>query len=251
MDDRSRFPTYNMKVVVQETGIKPDTLRAWERRYNMPNPHRTSGGHRLYSQRDIDMLRWFMARQDEGLSIKRAVNLWQQIESDDRDPLEEYQIDHPEVVLPQAVSSDSSVLHRMRRDWINACLAFDSQSAQAVLAEAFAIFPPETVVIYLLQKGLVEVGDGWFAGEITVQQEHFASEIAMRQVESLLASSASLPITQSGRLIVVCPPEELHTFIGLLITLFLRRRGWDIVYIGANTPVDQLGNTVQAIQPRM
>ncbi|MCA9937221.1 MAG: MerR family DNA-binding transcriptional regulator, partial [Anaerolineales bacterium] len=39
-----------MKVVVQETGLKPDTLRAWERRYGVPSPERTAGGHRLYSQ---------------------------------------------------------------------------------------------------------------------------------------------------------------------------------------------------------
>ena len=53
--------TYNLKAVVQETNLKPDTLRAWERRYGLPNPERTAGGHRLYSQRDIDTLKWLIA----------------------------------------------------------------------------------------------------------------------------------------------------------------------------------------------
>ena len=56
-------PTFNLKAVVNETGLKPDTLRAWERRYGLPKPHRTPGGHRLYSQRDIDMLKWLISRQ--------------------------------------------------------------------------------------------------------------------------------------------------------------------------------------------
>ena len=63
MSETTETPIYNLKVVVQETGIKPDTLRAWERRYGLPNPARTEGGHRLYSQYDIDTLKWLSARQ--------------------------------------------------------------------------------------------------------------------------------------------------------------------------------------------
>ncbi len=57
MANARKTPIFNMKVVVEETGIKPDTLRAWERRYGLPEPNRTQGGHRLYSQYDIDMLK--------------------------------------------------------------------------------------------------------------------------------------------------------------------------------------------------
>ena len=62
--------------MLKETGIAADTLRAWERRYGLPKPERTSGGHRLYSQYDIQTIKWLMARQAEGLSISRAVEAW-------------------------------------------------------------------------------------------------------------------------------------------------------------------------------
>ena len=32
----------------QRTGISPELLRAWERRYGLLNPVRSSGGFRLY-----------------------------------------------------------------------------------------------------------------------------------------------------------------------------------------------------------
>ena len=48
---------YNIKAVVLETGLKPPTIRAWERRYGLPSPQRTEGGHRQYTQRDIDTLK--------------------------------------------------------------------------------------------------------------------------------------------------------------------------------------------------
>ena len=74
-------PTFNLKAVVQDTGLKPDTLRAWERRYGLPTPERSQGKHRLYSQRDIDILKWLNARQEEGLTISRAVDLWRKLEA--------------------------------------------------------------------------------------------------------------------------------------------------------------------------
>jgi len=80
-------PSYNLKAVVQETGLKPDTLRAWERRYGFPEPKRTAGGHRLYSQQDINILKWLVARQKEGLSISRAVELWRQLEAEGQLPI--------------------------------------------------------------------------------------------------------------------------------------------------------------------
>src|SRR5688572_24436423 len=88
-------PIYNLKAVVQETGLKPDTLRAWERRYGMPEPDRTQGGHRLYSQRDIEVLKWLISRQGEGMTISRAVDLWQRLNQDGHDPLQ-----MPEYTVP-------------------------------------------------------------------------------------------------------------------------------------------------------
>ncbi len=73
MNPTKDTPLYNLKAVVQETGLKPDTLRAWERRYGVPSPMRADSGHRLYSQNDIDMLHWLVARQEEGLSISRSI----------------------------------------------------------------------------------------------------------------------------------------------------------------------------------
>ncbi len=242
-------PTYNLKAVVNETGLKPDTLRAWERRYGLPKPHRTPGGHRLYSQQDVDMLKWLIGRQDEGLSISRAVDLWKQIESDKRNPLEEHPIgldDAPPVVT---TISNSDNLATLRQSWINACLDFDERRADAVLAEAFALFPTETVCFSLLQRGLAEIGIGWYEGRVTVQQEHFASALALRRLETMVASTP--PPTRNGRVLAACPPEERHTFSLLLITLLLRRSGWDVVYLGANVPTARLEPTLDQAKPHL
>ena len=88
MSTLDQKPTFNLKAVLQETGLKADTLRAWERRYGLPRPERTAGGHRLYSQRDIDTIKWLAARQGEGMRISQAVDLWHNLETDRQDPLQ-------------------------------------------------------------------------------------------------------------------------------------------------------------------
>lgn len=248
MDTKSQMPTFNLKAVVKETGLKPDTLRAWERRYGLPQPDRSSGGHRLYSQRDIDVLNWLVARLDEGMTISRAVELYQTMIESGENPL---QSSGPDSYLSAyeiaAAAPEGEVLTNLRREWVSACMAFDEIKAEEILNQAFALYRVETVCLELLLKGLAQIGVGWFEGEITVQQEHFASELAMRRLETLLTASP-MP-TRPGRILIGCPPEENHTFGPLLLTLFLRRRGWNVLYLGANVPVDRLKTTINTVKP--
>jgi MerR family transcriptional regulator, light-induced transcriptional regulator len=251
-------PTYNLKVVIQETGIKPDTLRAWERRYGLPQPGRTSGGHRLYSQRDIEMVKWLLSRQEEGLSISRAVELWHSIEEDGRNPLEELDYDRGDngtgtivYIHPPSLTAATTAqnLDEVRAAWVDACLAFNEVAAERILKQALAVFPSEAVCLSVLQLGLAEIGSGWFANQVSVQQEHFTSALAMRQLNALLA--AAPPPTRTRRIIIACPPGENHTFSTLLLTLMLRYRGWSIVYLGANVPITRLEATIEQVRPHL
>ena len=233
---------YNLKAVVTATGLTPDTLRAWERRYGVPLPQRTPGGHRLYSQRDIDMLRWLVSRQHEGMSISRAVDLWRQLSTEGRDALE--------APLPtSAPPLGAGPVIALRRDWEAACLAFDEQAAESVLSRAFALHSPEAVCLEVLQAGLAEIGKRWYEGEVTVQQEHFASELALRRLERLIAAA---PVSlRPGRILIACAPDELHTFGSLLFALMLRWRGWSTLFLGANVPLERVDLTVSGTKPNL
>ena len=134
-------------------------------------------------------------------------------------------------------------LSNLSEQWIKACIDFDQLLADQILAQAFALFPTETVCTKLIQSGLAQIGEGWFHGTITVQQEHFASTIAIRRLETMLASTP--PATRSGRIMIGNPPAEEHTFAPLMLSLLLRRHGWDVVYLGANIPLTSLDVTNQ------
>jgi DNA-binding transcriptional MerR regulator len=249
MSETFEGPRYNLKAVVKQTGLKPDTLRAWERRYGLPVPERSSGGHRLYSQRDVDTIKWLVSRQQEGLSIKRAVEMWRQVEADGRDPLKTATPLASQLVPAPAQRLVGGTVGELRERWLEACLAYDEQGAEQILAEAFSLYSPEVVALELLQKVVAEVGELWYRDKVTVQQEHFCSELVIRRLESLVM--AAPPPTRPGRILAACPPEENHVISLLLVTFLLRRRGWEVVYLGANVPLERLEVTVEVTKPQL
>lgn len=242
----SQAPTYNIKVVLNKTGIAADTLRAWERRYGLPIPQRTAGGHRLYSDRDIETIKWLLARQEEGLSISRAVDLWNEQIASGADPLAELASRSAASTLAIAPPTPDTTIDSLRADWINACQDFDEISAEQVLNQAFSVFPIEAVCTDLIQKGMSEIGELWYENRLSVQQEHFASNLAMRRLDALL--SAAPPPSRPETVLVGCPADEWHTFTPLLLSLFLRRRGYRVIYLGANVPSERFTETTRDIK---
>ncbi len=247
MANLNQTPTFNLGVVLQETGINADTLRAWERRYGLPQPARSEGGHRLYSQHDIDTIKWLISRQDEGMSISKAIKLWRNLEAEGRNPFDELP-SRLDVVQkpPQMEIPVGAQVQDLREQWLSACLEFDEAAAERITSYAFGLFSPEAVCFDVLFAGLAQIGESWYLGQATVQQEHFASALVARRLNALI-SAAPAPIHQ--KLIVVgCPPKEDHELPALMITYLLRTRGWPVIYLGANVPLVNFEETLNSVK---
>jgi MerR family transcriptional regulator, light-induced transcriptional regulator len=244
-------PVYNLKAVVRETALKPSTIRAWERRYGLPQPKRTTGGHRQYSQRDIDTLNWLVARQNEGMSISHAAQLWRSLNDQD--------VRWPGKPLPPKTSkpaktavvkdTNSKEIASLREQWVSSCMAFDRMAAEQALVSAFALYPPGVVAVQLLQAGLSQIGEMWYQGEVSIQQEHFASAMAVQRLDMLIAATA--PPTRPEHLIIASVEDDFHIFGPLLFTFLFRRRGFDVLYLGADMPTVSLKETVEQLKPAM
>jgi DNA-binding transcriptional MerR regulator len=238
-------PIYNLKVVLREAGIKADVLRAWERRYGLPKPQRSPGGHRLYSERDIAIIKWLIARQNEGLSISSAVELFREKEASSQDPLAEMAF--AESPAPMTVFTPDLSLDALRNTWLEACVAFNETQAEQLLNQAFSLYPLEVVLFEFIQKGMRDLGEKWFDGDATAQQEHFTSALVLRRLETLIA--AAPPPLRSETILIASPSEEWHTFTMVMLNLLLRRRGYHVVFLGANVPTDHLDEAVDSIKP--
>jgi len=242
----SNKPRYNLNLIVQETGLKADTIRAWERRYHLPLPARSDGGHRLYSDHDLSTIKWLLARQKEGMRISQAVNYWEDLVNSGIDPLIDKHQLRPADTLVQIDENDDT-LESLQKKWIEYCIEFDEPHADQVLSLAFAQFSLETAFSSVILPSLNQIGQLWYAGAATVQQEHFMSEIAIKKIQTLITAAPN-PV-HTKRILIGCPPDEQHTIAILMLTLLLKHRGWDVLYLGANVPIYQLGQMIENVKP--
>ena len=241
-------PRFNLGVVLRETGVNADTLRAWERRYGLPTPHRSESGQRLYSQQDINTIKWLISRQKEGMRISNAVELWKKIITDGEDPFRSQSEFQPAAGLITQGSSGTD-LESLQNAWVEACLQYDEAKAEQVLTQSFALYPLEMVCTEVIEKGLQIIGEEWYKNNASAQQEHFAVSLAARKINSLIAA-APRPFRKE-RLIIGCTPGETHSFPGLLLTLLSRYRGWEVIYLGADVPHERLDATIQITGARI
>jgi DICT domain-containing protein len=73
LDANSRA-TLTIGDLAHRTGVPISTLRSWEKRYGFPEPRRQPGGHRRYSDTDVDAVLDVLARRRGGLSLAAAVH---------------------------------------------------------------------------------------------------------------------------------------------------------------------------------
>ncbi len=232
-------PIYNIKAVVEATGLPAATLRAWERRYRALSPGRTASGYRLYSGRDITVLRWLKARVDEGMNISQAINLL---------TLQPTRV----ATLAWDTVGRSRPLQgpRESRDaLLSALIRYDESRADRVLEEAFAVYGLELVAESILAPAMVQVGDMWHENRVSTATEHFASNYLRRKLESII-NAVQQP--SNGPLVVLgCAPGDWHELGLLLIHLMLRRRHVNTIYLGQNVPADRFVEEMVRLSPAM
>jgi methanogenic corrinoid protein MtbC1 len=227
----SDVPLYNIQAVAAATGVPAITLRSWERRYGVPQPKRDPKGYRLYSERDIALTRWLKERVEHGVGISRAVNMLHVLEQEQPEPIEQQTLD----------------LRDLRSRLIEAVKRLDEVGVNRVVAEGLMVASVEDVCVHLLQPVLYEIGELWAAGSLTVTTEHVASNLIRAHIAQLVRISPA-PI-RSEQVVVGCAPGEMHDMGALMLTLFLRRRGYEVIYAGASVEPSDFMEDVLRVSP--
>jgi methanogenic corrinoid protein MtbC1 len=138
---------------------------------------------------------------------------------------------------------------RLHDDVIQATLHFDEAGVERAFNESFSLFPIEDVCINVLQPVLVTVGNKWHTGEFTISHEHFVSNLVRRRLLSMLGA-ISTPYHEK-KIVTACAPDEYHELGLLMISVFLRRAGYPVIYLGQNTSPLRIEEVMQRAQPDM
>ena len=219
---------YRINVVARQAGISTQLVRAWERRYGLLTPKRTDAGYRVYSDDDIVLLRGAKAMVDQGRSISEVSRL-------PREHLRRAAGSQPET--PPGMATSASYLEAA----LAAVAAFDAARLEGLIVHAtgMGLMSNTAICDDVLVPLLSAIGDRWEQGKLDVAAEHFGSSIVRRHLHVLLQDETRR--NQGGPIIVcACPEGNWHEGGLLAFALHAAAQGWAPVYLGANTPVEEV-----------
>ncbi|KJY84530.1 MerR family transcriptional regulator [Vibrio galatheae] len=209
---------YAIREIAEITGVKPVTLRAWQRRYNLVQPQRTDKGHRLFSDADIALIGEIQGWLSKGVPIGKVKGI---LESSDPNKGEEFlatdQLDEVSAFL-QALAE----LNKAKADAIVA-IVFKEYPLEVV--EKQFVRPTEKALsvvkfgLRALQKGLM---DAIFVARLNaiIESENKAAKagkclfINYDNANNLHARLWALKQSESGKhLVIIDGIEDLSGLI--------------------------------------
>lgn len=219
----------------ERTGISPELLRAWERRYGLLEPERSEGGFRLYRPEDEARVEAMKAHLETGLAASEAARL----------AIEE---GAPEPPVFEEEEPASPMLEELSGVLLEALERYDEPTAQEVVDRLLADLRVETVLRDAILPVLRRLGERWESGEVSIAQEHFASGVLRGRLMGLARGWGA---GDGPRAILACAPTELHDLSLLAFGIALSRRGWRITYLGPDTPIPMVERTVRSLEPQL
>lgn len=216
--------TYPLRSAAQLTGLSPELLRAWERRYRAVEPLRTPGGTRRYRASDLERLRLLRAAIDAGHRIGSLASL----------PNEELE------QLARAVE----VVPRDRLAGVLAALDdFDGAEAQRLLAIQLSTLGSLRFAREIAMPLLVEIGERWVGSRLRIASEHLATAVLRSLLGSALQPSAMS--LRGARVVFSTLGGERHELGLLTAALCAMGAGANPVYLGPEVPVEDLLHAVE------
>jgi MerR family transcriptional regulator, light-induced transcriptional regulator len=214
----------------KRAGVTPELLRAWERRYGLLRPARSAGGLRLYSSADVERVALMQQHLAEGMAAAEAAAL----------AVREAVDDEAARTAPRPAAI---------RDELAAALdAFDEPRAQAILDRLLALATVEALLAEVVVPYLQELGDRWQRGDASVAQEHFASSVLRGR---LLGLARGWGLGLGPVAVLACLPGEQHDLGLIAFGLALRSRGWRIIYLGPDSPIDTVADVSRRLEPSL
>lgn len=223
--DEKRHP---MQVVVRRTGLTPDVLRVWEKRYAVVEPGRSEGGHRMYSDDDVERLLLLNRVTSAGRRISQMAAL-------DMASLQELAEEDAEAAF---VAREAEPGRMGAEPHLAACLAavnrMEARQLETSLMRATVALPAPVLIEQVVGPLLERIGEQWKSGFLTPGQEHLASAVIRRVLESIM--NACAPESDAPTIVVTTPAGQAHEFGALLVGAASAAMGWRVMYLGTSLP---------------
>jgi DNA-binding transcriptional MerR regulator len=214
------------------SGVPSETIRIWERRYGLLEPSRTEGGHRKYSDDDVELLRALKSLTDGGTrigSLKGAA---------------------PSAIRRAAsrLQSGPRKLDDLVSEAVAAGRARDSARLADILDRPLLVGRSTEIALELFVPLLRRVGDLWHAGELDIATEHFIEKQVTARLHTMLLNQSRGDGPEG---LLACPAGERHEGGLLAAGVVLAKAGFSLSLLGADLPFEEAAKQITRRPPRV
>jgi DNA-binding transcriptional MerR regulator len=201
-----------IRTVARLTGVKPVTLRAWERRYGLISPSRTESGHRLYSPDDVERIRRAVALVRQGVAIGQVGALLD-----------------PE--RTNGVEVDGA-WRRHRKAFENAVETFEESGMDAIHRGLIMRFPGRLVLEQVIAPVATQLENG--DGDAALARQRFLESWLHTKLGAHCHHTR--PEDAQGNVLIAPLPGETRQLSVLTFALLASEAGFRPTLLGADTP---------------
>ena len=220
---RAQQIDYPLRAVARLTGLAPELVRAWERRYQVVTPIRTPGGTRRYTEADLERLRLLKAAVDSGHRIGSVASL--------------------DVAALKQISSPAIGTSGRLDEILRALDALEGAESQRLLSLQLSALGATRFARDVALPLIYEIGERWANGKMGMAQEHLATGVLRSLLGASLQPTASSLLGR--RIIFATPTGERHELGLLMAALTSLGAGANPLYLGPELPVEDLLGAVE------
>ena len=229
--------THRIHRVAKLTGLSKDVIRVWERRYGVVQPIRGPNRYRLYTDDDVELLRYLKVEVQNGRSIGELV------------------AEGPDELLNRAKAIDMAIAVRPRPyegligELMAALDPLDREAFERRLNGAVAVIPFQDALHRILLPLQERVGQSWHDGRVGVAIEHYVTKQVQQKI---FAAMNQLAVNDYGlNIVVACPSGEEHEIAAQAVAYVCSVRGCRVFYLGSNVPIAELAAFCELVEPQM
>lgn len=227
-----------IRAVVRLVGVNENTLRSWERRYQVLAPLRAEDGRRLYNAQDVQKIKYLWALVQNGYSIGSLASY---------NMIKLKKMYHTQAPFT-LVKAQSKKIERYQTQVIRALESFDIQALHQVLHHCRVSLSIKDIVIHLVSPLLWKVGIMILEKKLSIAQEHLLST-CLRDFLGAIYQSLSpydyLNKKKSKGILLTTREGDFHEFGILLAAILCNLYGFRVYYLGPNTPVAEIAHTCE------
>ena len=223
---------YSIKELEKLSGIKAHTIRIWEKRYNLIEPHRTNTNIRYYTDEDLKKILNVAVLNRHGIKISNIARL------------NELELKEEILRVSRSEQPDDALVDSL----VISMIDLDEHKLESIIQKSISKLGFRETVIKVMYPFLSKVGILWQSGDVYPAQEHFVTNLIRQKIISATDSLTQSFNPKARRFLLLLPEGEWHE-IGLLFAQYLlKEASQEVFYLGQSVPYSDVLATGSAKQ---